>query len=94
MSDLTGGDDSQILNVYVKPGCPWCINVIQFLKENGYRFKEIDVIADETKMAEMEEISGQTFAPTMRVGKNDDLVLADFGVDELKLFLDQHGIGP
>ncbi len=90
MSSLIDSED--ILNVYVKPGCPWCINVVQFLKEEDYDFKEIDVLADNSKFEEMERISGQTFAPTMRVGENDDLILADFGVDELKEFLAEHKI--
>ncbi|MDA7598006.1 glutaredoxin [bacterium] len=85
-------DSPDILNVYVKPGCPWCINVVQFLKEEEYEFKEIDVLANDEKFAEMEEISGQTFAPTLRVGTNNEKILADFGVDELKAFLAEHKI--
>ena len=85
-------EDDVILNIYVKPGCPWCINVVQYLKEEGYTIKEIDVLADDEKFKEMEEISGQTFAPTMRVGTNNDLILSDFGVDELKVFLAKHNL--
>ena len=87
-------DGSQVLNVYIKPGCPWCVSAIAFLKNEGFEFREIDVIAHDDKFAEMREISGQTFAPTLRVGENNDLVLADFDVDELKVFLEEHGIGP
>ncbi len=90
----TPQEDPTILNVYVKPGCPWCVSAVQHLKEEGYHFNEIDVIADDAMFEEMEEISGQTLAPTMRVGTNDDLILADFGVDELKEFLSKHNIYP
>jgi hypothetical protein len=37
----------------------------------------------------MRKISGQSSAPTMTAG---DLLLADFGVDELIPFLEEHGL--
>ena len=79
------------MKVYVKPECPWCIAAITFLPREGYAFDEIDVFADPKQFEEMERVSGQTLAPTMTVG---DLVLSDFGVPELEIFLDEHGIGP
>ena len=39
--------------------------------------------ADARAFAEMEKISGQTFAPTLQVGGK---VLADFGPEELEAF--------
>jgi glutaredoxin 3 len=83
--------DSPILKVYVKPGCPWCVDVIAYLKSNGYRFEEIDVMRDPARFDEMRRLSGQSSAPTMTSG---DLLLADFGVDELRTFLSEHGIQP
>lgn len=83
--------DTPSLKVYVKPGCPWCTDAVAYLKREGYDFETIDVISNRDMFDEMREISGQTYAPTMTVG---DLVLADFGVDELEAFLDEHGIDP
>lgn len=40
-------------------------------------------------MKEMVALSGQTKAPTMKLGS---AVLADFGVDELVPFLAKHGV--
>lgn len=77
------------MKVYVKPGCPWCVDVIAYLKKEGYEFEEIDVIANRDKFDEMIAISGQSSAPTMTVG---DLMLPDFGVDELKVFLNKHDL--
>ncbi len=82
MSDTT-------FQVYVKPGCPWCVEVVNYLKQGNYPFEEIDVIADREAFAEMKKLSGQSSAPTMAVG---DLLLADFGVEELVPFLEEHSL--
>lgn len=79
------------MRVYVKPGCPWCVTAVAHLKNEGYDFEEIDVLSNPDKFEEMREISGQTLAPTMTYG---DLLLSDFGVDELGAFLDEHDIQP
>ena len=81
-----------MISLYIKPGCPWCVEVAAYLNRKGYKFHEIDVNADGDAFAKMRELSGQTSAPTMTVG--DDLLLADFGVDELVPFLAEHGIEP
>jgi glutaredoxin 3 len=79
------------LILYVKPGCPWCRKAENYLRQHGYTYKKIDVISDRTAFAEMKRISGQTYAPTLLVG---DLVLPDFGPEELEEFLRQHQIIP
>lgn len=79
------------LRVYIKPGCPWCVAAVAWLKREGYDFDEIDVIASGSAFEEMRRISGQTYAPTMTYG---DLLLADFGVPELEAFLEKHEIHP
>lgn len=83
--------DKPLLKVYLKPGCPWCVDAVAWLKKNDYSFEAIDVDADPSKYDEMREISGQGKAPTLTYG---DLLLADFGVDELVPFLREHGIEP
>ena len=77
------------ITLYNKPGCPWCVDAIAYLKRLGFAFDIVDVRADPEAFREMQELSGQTCAPTMTVG---DLVLADFDTDELQAFLDEHGI--
>lgn len=79
------------LTVYVKPGCPWCIDVVAWLRKAGHRFRILDVYADASHYEEMRRLSGQDKAPTVVWG---DLVLADCGVDELVPFLREHGIEP
>ena len=70
--------------LYIKPGCPWCDEVIDFLRENGIGYREKNVVTDSEARAEMVKKSGQQKVPTLDwQGK----ILADFGVDELVPFL-------
>ena len=82
---------SNRLILYVKPGCSWCRRAENYLRENGYSYVLVDVISDRSAFAEMKRLSGQTYAPTLAVG---DLILADFGPEELEEFLQQHQILP
>ena len=75
------------MTVYIKPGCPWCIDVEAYLQKHGYEYERVDVIADRAAFEKMKEIFGQTSAHSMTVG---DLKLADFGVEELVPFLEKH----
>lgn len=79
------------LILYVKPGCPWCRKAENYLREHGYLYKSVDVIRDRAAFAEMKRLSGQTYAPTLVAG---DLLLPDFGLEELEEFLRQHQILP
>lgn len=70
--------------LYIKTGCPWCNEVVEFLSEHGIGYLEKNVSKDPTAYAEMLQVSGQTKAPVLNWhGK----ILSDFGVDELKPFL-------
>ncbi len=76
--------------VYIKPGCPWCVEVIDYLERNGIAHELADVTRDREALRAMVELSGQTLAPTMDWNGE---VLADFGVDELVPFLRRRGWG-
>ncbi len=82
---------SETFQLYVKPGCPWCHDAVDYLREHGYAFEEIDVRRDPDAFAEMRKLSGQSLAPTLVVG---DLVLPDFDTDELEDFLKEHDLRP
>lgn len=83
--------DKPELKVYIKPGCPWCVDAIAWLKREGYRFEALDVISDSALYEEMYRLSGQGKAPTLTYG---DLLLADFGVEELEEFVEANDIHP
>jgi glutaredoxin 3 len=75
--------------LYVKTGCPWCEEVLEFLDERRLPYRKIVVSGNPEAMREMVELSGQSKAPTMDW---DGEVLADFGVDELIPFLKARGV--
>jgi glutaredoxin 3 len=77
--------------LYVKPGCPWCRMAEDYLDKRGYKYKKVDVRRDPVAMAELRRISNQSFAPTLVIG---ELLLPDFGPDELEDFLKKHNILP
>ncbi|HEX2747118.1 MAG TPA: glutaredoxin family protein [Verrucomicrobiales bacterium] len=76
--------------LYVKTGCPWCDEVIEYLDSHGIAYQKITVSGDRDAMQQMIDLSGQSKAPTMEWNGE---VLADFGVDELVPFLKEHGVG-
>jgi hypothetical protein len=51
----------------------------------------VAVRVDPAAFAELKRISGQVYAPTLVIG---DLILLDFGPDELEDFLKRHNILP
>lgn len=75
--------------LYIKTGCPWCEDVIAFLKSNHIHHETIVVSGHPAAMREMVDLSGQSKAPTLDW---DGDILADFGVDELIPFLRKRGI--
>lgn len=77
--------------LYIKSGCPWCDMAEEWLENHGYKYEAVDVLADRAAFEEMIQLSGQRRAPTLKVG---DLVLPDFGPDELAEFLKKHSIKP
>jgi len=75
--------------LYIKPGCPWCDEVIEYLDKKKIEVETIVVSGNREAMQEMVDLSGQSKAPTMDW---DGEVLADFGVDELVPFLKKRGL--
>jgi glutaredoxin 3 len=81
------GENLPIL--YVKAGCPWCEEAIEFLDGHGIGYRLKEVRSDAAAFAEMEKKSGQTKAPTLDWNGK---ILADFGTDELVSFLRQQNV--
>ena len=69
------------IRLFIKPGCPWCDEAIEWLTSHGVSFATLNVSRDATARAEMLELTGQTKAPSIDV---DGQILADFGADELE----------
>ena len=73
--------------VYVKTGCPWCIQALRFFREKEIDLHVVDVLRDRNSMRRLIAISGQTRTPTFEYG---DFVVADFSIDEFLQALDRH----
>jgi glutaredoxin 3 len=75
------------IKVYIKPACPWCIELQNFLQENKIDYEEINVFQDEKLFQEMIDLSGQSKAPTVVI---DGQVFADTDVNQIREFLKQN----
>lgn len=77
--------------LYVKSGCPWCDEAVDYLSSHNLEYEERNVTVDRTAFAEMQRKSGQTKAPVLDWHGH---ILADFGTDELEPFLREHHAVP
>lgn len=73
--------------LYIKRGCPWCREAVAFFQQHGVDVDLRDVNLSASNMQRMIEISGQSLTPTLEY---EDLVVADFSVDELLDQLAEH----
>jgi len=80
------------MKLYVKVWCPWCIDAVDWLDRRGYRFEQLDVLADKSAYDRMIDISGQRRTPTLELDSGE--VLPDFDVRQLEKFLERHNIQP
>jgi len=67
--------------LFIKPGCPWCVEAIAWLDHRGVAYQTLDVTRDAEARAEMLRLTGQSKAPSIEV---DGELLADFGAEELE----------
>ncbi|HEY5037109.1 MAG TPA: glutaredoxin family protein [Chthoniobacterales bacterium] len=72
--------------LYVKRGCRYCKAAKDYLNQKEISYQEIEVRSDPAQMKKLQEISGQSKTPTL-VWDGD--VLANFGTEELKSFLEK-----
>lgn len=76
------------VRLFVKPGCPWCEEAIDWLESNGIKHEVLDVTKNTEARDEMHELTGQTRAPSIDV---DGHYLADFDADELEAWWESTG---
>lgn len=76
------------VRLFIKPGCPWCEEAIDWLDTNGVKYELLDVTTNVEARDEMHELTGQTRAPSIDV---DGQVLADFDADELEAWWESSG---
>ncbi len=57
------GKTQKSVTVYSTPTCSWCTVIKRHLQENGIRYREVDVSADQKAAEEMVKKSGQQGVP-------------------------------
>ena len=73
--------------LYVKQGCPWCIDALAYFNAKGIDLEIIDVRTESERMKELVEVSGQSMTPTFKHG---DFVVSDFDLEEFETALEQN----
>ena len=73
--------------LYVKQGCPWCVDALAYFNAKGIDLEVIDVREEPKRMNELIAISGQTMTPTFKHG---DFLVADFDLEEFEVALEQN----
>jgi len=79
------------IRLFIKPGCPWCDEAIEWLDDHEITYEKLDVVRDAEARHEMLDLTGQSKAPCIDV---DGHVLADFGANELEAWWDKMGFEP
>ena len=77
------------MTLYVKTGCPWCVEAEAILERHGISYDRVDVLRDKKAFQYMREISGQSKAPTLEW---EESILSDFGPEELNEFLRENNL--
>jgi len=71
--------------VYTTPTCPYCMKLKGYLKSNNIEFENIYVSANQEKVQEMIDKSGQMGVPVVDIGGK---IIVGFNKDEIDNTLD------
>ncbi len=55
--------------LYIGSSCPFCIRVVQFLRENNLEIEIRDVWTNDEYMSELQQMTGKTQVPYLRMGE-------------------------
>ena len=72
--------------LYVKSGCPWCVDALDYFNGKGLDLEVVDLRVNPHRMDELVAASGQTKTPTLKHG---DFIVADFDLDEFEAAMEQ-----
>lgn len=69
------------VKVYSTPTCPFCKKAKEFLKQNNFTFKDLDVAESEQARSEMIKKSGQVGVPVLDI---DGEIIVGFDREKIK----------
>ncbi|HIH14768.1 MAG: glutaredoxin-like protein, YruB-family [archaeon GW2011_AR17] len=72
------------ITIYSTPICPYCVQLKNYLKEQGFKYTDIDVSRDHKKAEEMIEKSGQMGVPVADI---DGQIVIGFNKEKVKKLL-------
>jgi glutaredoxin-like YruB-family protein len=49
--------------VFTSPSCGWCRKVKSYLKERGFRYRDVDISKDQKAAQDLQRRTGQTSVP-------------------------------
>lgn len=53
--------------VFTTPSCPWCNRAKSYLKQHGFKFRDVDVSKDESAAKDLVRRTGQTGVPVILI---------------------------
>ncbi len=72
------------ITIYSTPICPYCVQLKNYLKEQCFKYTDIDVSRDHKKAEEMIEKSGQMGVPVADI---DGQIVIGFNKEKVKKLL-------
>ncbi len=72
------------ITIYSTPSCSYCVQLKNYLKEQGFKYTDIDVSKDHKKADEMIEKSGQMGVPVINI---DGQIIIGFNKEKIKKIL-------
>lgn len=70
--------------VFSTPTCGWCSRAKSYLREKGFRFRDVDVSKDQNAASDMVKISGQMGVPVIVI---DNKPVVGFDVGKINRLL-------
>jgi len=74
-----------MVKLFTTLSCPYCFTLMEFLKERGIEFEEVDVSKDEKAREEMIQKSGQMSVPILEI---DGEIVVGFDKEKICKLLD------
>ena len=73
------------IKIYSTPVCPYCNMLKDYLKEKGFEYEDINVVADQAAGEEMVKKSGQMGVPVSIITTDDGKEEIIVGFDKAKV---------
>ena len=69
--------------VFSTPSCPWCNKVKRYLKEKGFRFRDVDVSKDQRAARDVVRRTGQMGVPVILINNRPIIGFNKAEIDKL-----------